>query len=205
MWRLLSALVILASLVFNVFALTALLDAWEIADTAWRQPFHRLGALYEVPVRLLAETVQGPLSALVGDRIELPCWWIHVFAMYASSAAAIYAGSMGRAEREKRVGEIMRGGASIFFPLAIVTYLGNLIVQGFRNRIVSRFLTQHNKTALFYAAGVLGMYAGGNYINAEILTGPPAPGQEFSVKNEGTCRFGDGDIVDQLIRAVSAE
>jgi hypothetical protein len=205
MWRLLSALVILASLVFNVFALTALLDAWEIADTAWREPFHMLGKLYVVPVMLLAETVQGPISALVGDRIELPCWWIHVFAMYASSAAAIYAGSMGRAEREKRVGEIVRGGASVFFPVAIFAYLGNLLIQGFRNRIVSRFLTQHNKTAVLYAAGVLGMYAGGNYVNAEVLTGDPAADQEFSVKNESSCRFNDGDIVDQLMRVMPSE
>jgi hypothetical protein len=205
MWRALSAVVILATLVFNVFALTALLDAWEIADTAWREPFHMLGKIYVVPVMLLAETVQGPLSALVGDRIELPCWWIHVFAMYASSATAIYAGSMGRSERQKRVGEIMRGGASIFFPLAIVTYLGNLVVQGFRNRIVSRFLTQHNKTALLYAAGVLAVYAGANVANAELLSGDPAPDQEFSVKNEVSCSFNDGDVIDQMMRLVSTK
>jgi hypothetical protein len=111
---------------------------------------------------------------------------------------------MGRSEREKRVGEIMRGGASVFFPLAILTYLGNLIVQGFRNRIVSRFLAQHNKTAMLYVASIMGLYAASNYVNAEVLTGAPAADQEFSVKNESTCRFNDGDIVDQLLRVVSA-
>lgn len=197
-WRAMSVLVIALTLVVNVFAVTALLDAWEIADTAWKPELYNLGRLYIVPVLLLANTVQAPLTAMLGDAIVLPCWWIHLFAIYAASAGAIWAGSMTVNERNERISEIKKGGISIFFPIAIIGYLSSLIIKGFRNRIVSTFFTQYTGTATFYAAAVFGLYAGANWANAHYLTSAPVPGQEIDLENSRPCSFKGQDIRQQM-------
>ncbi|NNU17600.1 hypothetical protein HK107_14810 [Parvularcula sp. ZS-1/3] len=186
-WRAMSVLVIALTLVVNVFAVTALLDAWEIADTAWKPELYQLGKIYVVPIVLLSRTIDGPITSFLSEWFTLPCWWIHLFAIYGASAGAIWAGTMSVDERSNRISEIKRGGASIFFPLAIIGYIGSLIMQGFRNRVVSTFLAKHTGTALLYTIAVFGLYAAANWANANYLDGPPYPGQEVELKNATPC------------------
>lgn len=199
-WRLLSVLVIALTLVVNVFAVTALFDAWQLADTAWKPEFFDLGKYYTGPVTALAGMIQSPVQGLLGDRFELPCWWIHIFAIYAASAGAIWAGSMSVDERNQRVSQVKRGGASMLFPLAIAGTITSLIIQGFRNRIVSQFFTQHASTAIAYAVAVFGLYAAANWANLNLLEGAPAPGQEVQLVNDPStsCTFNDGNVVEQM-------
>ncbi len=207
-WRLLSVVVIALTLVVNVFAVTALFDAWQIADTAWKPEFYNLGALYVGPITALAGTVQEPLQALVGDRITLPCWWVHVFAIYAASAAAIWAGTMTAQERNQRIDDakggviatLLQGSMSIVFPLAILGTLSSLVVQGFRNRIVSTFLTQHMNTTIAYAVAVFGLYAAANWANINLLDSAPVADQEIQLINDPatSCTFNDGSVVERM-------
>lgn len=201
-WRSVSVVWIAVTLVINVFALTALLDAWEIVDTAWKPELHLLGRLYAVPVFMLADVLNGPVQALLTtflpDEFTLPCWWVHLLAIYAASASAIWAGTMSRDERNNRIGELTRGGSSIFFPLALIGYLGQLVVQGFRNRIVSRFLAVHTNTAITYAVAVVGLYVAANLANKHLIEGHPHPDQEWALENASPCE------IDSLREAVDA-
>lgn len=199
-WRAMSVLAIAFTLVIQVFALTALFDAWELFDTAWRPELYQLGKYYMYATLIVSENVGGLGTTLFGDlpvmkNLVLPCWWVHVLAMYAAAAGAIYAGSMSRDERDRRIGQVKRGGMSIFWPLAI----GSLIIDGARNRVVSSFLKHHSNTALFYGVAALGLYAAANWANAEMLDGPPVPGQEIRLKNETPCPVTNSDAArDQL-------
>lgn len=205
LWRLLSVLVIALTLVINVFAVTALFDAWQIADTGWKPAFYDLGKFYVGPVTALAQSIQSPIQGLIGDRFELPCWWIHILAIYAASAGAIWAGTMSRDERNQRIGHIQRGGVSMLFPLAILGTVTSLIIQGFRNRVVSQFFTQHTGTAFTYAIAVFGLYAAANWANLNLLTGSPSPGQEVQLVNDPatSCTFNDGNVMDQMRQLAS--
>jgi hypothetical protein len=176
-----SILLIAVSLVFNVFAVTALFDAWEIADTAWKPELYRLGALYMGIVMPVADLLTDRVGALV--RTELPCWWIHLLAVYAASSLAIYAGSPDRDEDLSRVSTLKRGGLSAAWPLAAV----GMIVQGFRNRVVTRFLRRNTFTGLFYAVAVLGLYGAANWANINLVEGRPVPGQEVKLRNDVRC------------------
>jgi len=187
-WRALSVVWIGITLVIQVFALTALFDAWEVFDTAWRDPFAQLGRYYAVVINLISQYVGGPMTGLMADlpvlkNVTLPCWWVHVLAMYAAAASAIWVGSMSRDERNERIGQVKRGGFSLMWPLAIAS----LITQGVNSRVVSTFARQHSGTVLFYAVAAIALYAGANWANLNVLTGPPAPGQEVSLVNAVKC------------------
>ncbi|MEE4210510.1 MAG: hypothetical protein V2I43_14755 [Parvularcula sp.] len=176
-----SILLIALSLVFNVFAVTALFDAWEVADTAWKAPFYKLGGLYLGVVTPVANLLTEPVSNLF--RMELPCWWIHLLAVYAASSLAIYAGAPSHNEDKSRVSLLKRGGISALWPTAAV----GMIAQGFRNRVVTRFLRRHTFTGLFYLVAVLGLYGAANWANINLIGGAPVPGQEVKIRNDVRC------------------
>lgn len=213
-WRALSVVWIAFTLIIQVFALTALFDAWELFDTAWRDPFAQLGRYYAIAINLVAQYVGNPMAGAVANlpvlnNIQLPCWWVHVLAMYAAAASAVWVGSMSRDERNNRIGEVKRGGMSILWPLAIA----GLITQGLRNQVVTSFARQHSGTVMFYGIASLALYAGANWANINLLSGAPAPGQEVALVNQVKCplvRTEDvpqslGDVLPEEIQQVLPE
>ncbi|NRA29356.1 MAG: hypothetical protein HRU11_03765 [Parvularculaceae bacterium] len=205
-WRALSVVWIAFTLLIQVFALTALFDAWQVADTAWRDPFAQAGRYYAIAINLIAQYVGTPAAGLMAEipilnQAELPCWWVHILAMYAAAASAVWVGSMSRDERNNRIAEVKRGGFSILWPLAIA----GLITQGLRNQVVTSFARQHSGTVVFYGVASLALYAGANWANINVLTGAPAPGQEVSLVNEIQCPLVRTDDVPQSLGDVLPE
>lgn len=199
-WRLLSVVWIGVSLVVQVFALTAILDALQLADTAWREPFYSAGKLYAVIITMISQYVGDPLTSFIAttpmaNRVTLPCWWPHLLAVYAAAGSAIWAGSMSRDERNERISQVKRGGMSIVWPLTIA----GLIIQGFRNKVVTSFFRQHIGTVALYVIVVFALYLGANWANIHLLTGLPGPGQEISLVNETTCQAVNTDAISEEI------
>lgn len=195
-----SVLLIAVSLIIQVFALTAIFDALELFDTAWRAPFALLGNYYAVGITFVSEYVSGPIAGFLegsplGGAVTLPCWWIHLLAMYAAASLAVWSGSIKVDRHGHRVGEGVRGVFSMAWPLAIF----GILAQGFRGHAVTNFARQHSGTTLLYGAAALGLYAAANWANINVLEGPPAPGQEVSIKNIVTCPLVNTDGIPESL------
>jgi len=192
LWRVFSIIWIAVMLVINLFALTALLDAWEIADTAWKPEFYDLGIIYGAFTRTVASYVEDPIKSTLG--IELPCWWVHLFVIYAATASSIWIGSMTHEEGKERVSEIKRGGFSVAWALAAL----GMLYQGVQNRYVTNYLRQHTGMGIVYLLSVLGLYGLANWTNSEYLDSAVVPGQEVALRNADRCAL-DPRIKEKLL------
>lgn len=183
------ALVVLAfSLAVQVFAVTALFDAFELFDTAWREPFYSAGKLYAIGVNLIAEHVGGTTTDLVdrtalAGKLAVPCWWVHVMAMYLAAVLGIWGGSRAFGRRSVEANVFARGGLSLAWPAAFAM----LVFDGLRNRRVASFVKHNTTVSWFYGLTVLALYAGANWVNINVLTGTPPAGQEVSLENDVQC------------------
>ncbi|MEM9837811.1 MAG: hypothetical protein AAF830_01515 [Pseudomonadota bacterium] len=199
--RLVGLLIIGFSLIIQVFAITVLFDTFELFDTAWREPFFAAGKLYGIAIATVANALTNvvgefasavPASQSILSRIVLPCWWVHVLAMYIGASVGIYGGTIAFGSRKIQVNEFLRGGLSVAWPATIAAK----IFQGVRNQPVTNFVNHHNGVTFFYALTALAMYAGANWMNINVLTGPVGEGQEVSIINDVPCPkpagFGDG-------------
>ncbi|MEM1380545.1 MAG: hypothetical protein AAGH41_07970 [Pseudomonadota bacterium] len=190
--RLVGLLVIAFSLIIQVFAVTALFDAVELFDTAWREPFYTAGKLYAVGINVIANAVGGligdsvarfPIAENILGGLPLPCWWVHGLAIYAGASLGIWGGGLAFGNRQLKASAVARGGLFIAWPMAIAS----MLIQGLRNQPLASFTREHNGVTFFYIVAVLAMYAGANWANINVLTGPPGPNQEVMLKNSVQC------------------
>lgn len=204
-WRLVSWGVIGASLVVQVFALTALLDAWQLADTAWKPEFYTLGKYYFIGATAVAQNVGSSVQDFLGDtaigrNIVMPCWWVHGVAVYAAAMLAIGAGTASKAQGGQRLRQMAMAGTSIIWPVAIA----GLVLQGLQNQVVMTFFRENTTKVILYVATVFAVYAGANWVNLNVLDGPPVPGQEVELINDAPCPAPVNlDAADQVARIVS--
>ncbi len=161
--RFLSLLVVVATVVVNMFALAGLLQGFGLASTDWQAPFSTLGSIYTE----LAATAYSVANVFINENfgMAMPEWSMHAFVLYASTAIAVAASGMGVTHRETLMGGLGSGGISLSWPLSIWGF----VTQAFRRQTVTTFARDHSTIFWLYVLTVVGGYGGARYINANYL------------------------------------
>lgn len=163
MIRSFSLLIVLGTIVVNMFALAGLLQDTGFANTAWQAPFSTLGNLYTE----LAASGFSIANTFATSQFgfELPSWSMHAFVLYASTALAVASSGMGVTSRATILESLGSGGVSLAWPVSLWAF----VTQAFRGRAVSNFARDHSLIFWLYMLTVAAGYGGARYLNETYL------------------------------------
>lgn len=166
MHRIVALLVVLATIVVNVFALSEMLSDLGLSDIAWNPPFLDAGRLY---VSFADKTVAALFDfALKRFNLTPPHWVVHAVIAYASTACAVGAGRLTISQYEGLAEQAKSSGFAVLWPVAFLSFF----IRSFQNRVVTRFAHEHSIVSVTYVATIAAVYLVSTSINERLARHP---------------------------------
>ena len=180
--RILGYLWVAVTAVINVFALSALLSHFGLANNVWGDPFWSLGEAYRALVDNSFAQVAGVFMDNVGPE---RAWIAHALVAYVATASAIAVvrerGDDGTGRNGLADG-LVGGLQDVVLSGAWIATLPVFLLNSVREFRLSRFANDHARAAVVYVFSVLVIYGGARYVNAAFLE-PPVDGTVMMLTN----------------------
>lgn len=148
MWKLVAALWLPASVVVTAVALANIYNHLTPDSTAWVPLFDEGLSLYGGTTKSLFTPLGDTFRQYAGFGV--PPWASDLVVAYGAMASGIAFGGTNFTSREGGLYTLRSSAASAGWPLAILGFVTNAV----RNRVVTRFATQHTALFVLYLAAV---------------------------------------------------